>query len=607
MLRRLPMVMALVLVAAACQGGGETAITTSTTTTKQSGSSTTSTTITTTTLPPTDTAPTTSSTEAADLIFTGGPVVTMDPNLGTVEAIAIHGDTIIATGSSDEIARYEGPDTVVIDLEGRTITPGFVDAHTHILTDTGGLDVGQPLALENGITTLAEAFTNQARLDAFAAAAETGELRVRTHMYLVRTDNCGVDQGLWYEQYRPGEVLFERLRVAGVKIFSDGGTCGPLGASKPLIDGVGVSDPFHDLATLTSYIKDADDAGYQVIVHAQGDLAIAKVQDAYASVLAGGDNELRHRIDHNAIVTKDIASRYGELGLIPVLFGSSEACRPDLPWTDFYKDNGEEPREILAANPDLIVAWHGDDPWIQPIGALPELFSLVTRAAVAEDGSICEPPDWMAGEGVTVEQGLAMMTTGSAYALWQDDVVGSLTPGKLADLVVLSDNPLTVPTGELPDLEVLMTMIGGATEFCRSGAEAWCPNWTAPVGQIASASASRPGQGPELVLDGVAGGDSFWSSGADAPQWIQVDLPEPTTVSAVRFVVFQNPPGDTAHEMEVLIGGEWILVATFTGFTATGDVLTWEPSPLMEQVEALRMTTHESLSWPEWYEIEING
>ena len=598
------MLMGLVLVAAACQGAGETAITTSTTTTTLGDASITTTASTTTTVAETTT---TKPVEAAGLIFTGGPVVTMDPALGTVEAIAIDGAEIVAVGSVDEIARYQGPDTVVIDLEGRTVAPGFVDAHTHILTDMDGLDVGQRLALEHGITTLAEAFTDQERLDTFAAAAESGELRVRTHMYLVRTDNCGVDRGLWYEEYAPGEVLSERLRVAGVKIFSDGGTCGPLGASEPFLDGFEVSDPFHDLPTLTSYIKDAADGGYQVIVHAQGDLAIANVQDAYASVLAGGDNELRHRIDHNAIVTQEIAARYGELGLIPVLFGSSEACRPDLPWTDFYKENGEEPREILAANPDLIVGWHGDDPWILPIGALPELFSLVTRGAVAEDGTICDPPDWMAGEGVTVEQGLAMMTTGSAYALWQDEVVGSLTPGKLADVLVLSDNPLTVPAGELPEIDVLMTMIGGVAEFCRSGAEAWCPGWTAPVGPIASASASRSGQGPELVLDGVADGGSFWSSGADAPQWIQIDLPEPSTLSAVRFVVFQNPPSDTSHELEVLIGGEWKPVATFTGFTTTGDVLAWEPSPAMEQVKALRMTTLESLSWPEWYEIEIDG
>lgn len=594
------MLMALVLIAAACQGGGETAPTTTTTAPIRSGSSTTSTT--TTVAETTTTKPA----EAAGLIFTGGPVVTMDPDLGTVEAIAINGTEIVAVGSSDEIARYEGPETVVIDLAGRTVLPGFVDAHTHILTDMGGVAAGQLLALENGITSLGEAATSQQELDRLAAAAESGRLRVRVSMYLWRTDNCGVDQGLWYEKYQPGAILFEGLRVAGVKVFSDGGSCGPLGVSEPFLDGVDIADPFHDLETLTSYIRDAHDAGYQVAVHAQGDLAIADVQSAYASILAGGENDLRHRIDHNPIVTEDIVSGYNDLGLVVVLFGSSEACSADAPWTDFYKENGEQPAEILAANPDVVFAWHGDDPWLVPISPLAELFALVTRGAVAEDGTVCDPPDWMAGEGITVEQGLAMMTTGSAYALWQDEVVGSLTPGKLADLLVLSDNPLTVPAGQLPEIDVLMTMIGGVTEFCRSGAEAWCPNWTAPVGQIASASASRPGQGPELVLDGVAGGDSFWSSGADAPQWIQVDLPEPSTLSAVRFVVFQNPPSETAHELEVLVGGEWILVATFTGFTATGDVLTWEPSPPMERVEALRMTTHESLSWPEWYEVEID-
>jgi predicted amidohydrolase YtcJ len=541
------------------------------------------------------------------LIFTGGPVVTMDPAWGTVEAIAIDGDTIIAVGSSDEIARYRGPDTLVIDLAGRTVLPGFVDAHTHILTDMGGVAAGQPLALENGITTLGEAATSQQELDSLAAAAESGRLRVRVNMYLWRTDNCGVDQGRWYEKYPPGAILFERLRVAGVKVFADGGSCGPLGVSEPFLDGVDIADPFHDLNTLTSYIRDAHDAGYQVAVHAQGDLAIADVQDAYASVLAGDDNGLRHRVDHNPIVTEDIVSGYNDLGLVVVLFGSSEACAADAPWTDFYKDNGEEPAELLAANPDVVFAWHGDDPLLVPISPLAELFALVTRAAVTEDGSICEPPDWMTGEGITVEQGLAMMTTGSAYALWQDETVGSLTPGKLADVLVLSDNPLTVPAGELPEIDVLMTMIGGVTEFCRSGAEPWCPEWTAAIGPIAGASASRAGQGPELAVDGVIGGESFWSSGADAPQWIQIDLPEPATLSAVRFVVFQNPSSDTAHQLEVLVGGEWNLVATFTGFTATGDVLTWEPSPPMDQVEALRMTTSESLSWPEWYEIEIDG
>jgi len=541
----------------------------------------------------------------ADLIFTGGPVVTMDPVIGTVEAIAIDGDTIVAVGSASEIAGYQDADTVVIDLEGRTLIPGLVDAHTHILSDMGGPFAGQPLALANGITTIGEAYINPERLDGLVAASESGELRVRTHMYLIRTDACGTDQGLWYQEYPPDLRFGDRLRVAGVKIFADGGTCNPLGASQPFLTDVDVWDPFHDEDTLASYIRDAHEGGYQAVVHAQGDLAIAGAQNAYESILAGGENVLHHRIDHNAIVTPDVVSRYGDIGLVVVLFGSSEACAADAPWTSFYRDNGEEPGEIVAANPEVVFAWHGDDPWITPISPIKELFSLVTRGAVDEDGSICEPADWMAGEGVTVEQGLAMMTTGSAYALRQEATVGSLTPGKLADAVVLSGNPLTIPAAELPGVDVLMTMIGGVTEFCEVGAEAWCPGWAAPQDPQASASASRPGHGPELALDGSAAGESFWSSGADAPQWIQVDLPEPMTVSAIRFIVFQNPPGDTIHEMEVLVDGEWSLVETFSGFTTTGDVLSWEPSPAFESVEAFRMTTLESLSWPEWYEIEI--
>ncbi len=172
---------------------------------------------------------------------------------------------------------------------------------------------------------------------------------------------------------------------------------------------------------------------------------------------------------------------------------------------------------------------------------------------------------------------------------------------------MLSANPLTIPPDELPSIDVLMTMIGGATEYCADGARAFCPGGAPQQASVtATASASRPGHGPEVVLDGVAEGDSFWSSGADAPQWIQIDLLEPTTVSTIRFVVFQNPPSDTVHELEVLADGEWNLVATFKGFTTTGDVLEWRPSAPVINVEAFRVTTQESLSWPEWYEIEFD-
>jgi hypothetical protein len=115
------------------------------------------------------------------------------------------------------------------------------------------------------------------------------------------------------------------------------------------------------------------------------------------------------------------------------------------------------------------------------------------------------------------------------------------------------------------------------------------------------------GTHPGLVLDGSTDGESFWSSGVDAPAWIQVGFDEPATLEGLRFVVFQNPPSDTVHVLELLVGGVWSEVHRFEGFTTTGDVLEWVPDAPTPGVEAFRMTTTESASWPEWYEIVVTS
>jgi predicted amidohydrolase YtcJ len=604
MRRLLRLGLGLAVFTAACGGSSSApATTTPTVTTTEGSTSTTS--VGATSTPATATTTASDAPTPVDLILTGGPIVTMDPDLGTAEAIAIDGDRIVAVGSATDIARYAGLATTVIELDGRTVQPGFVDPHTHILTDMGGIEAGQAVALANGITSLADASVEPNAVSGFRDASLSGLLRVRTSLYLVRGDVCGEDLGTWYEVYPEDSVFGDRVRVAGVKIFADGGVCGALATSEPILDGYDSGPPFHDVATLTEMIRTADAGGYQVIVHAQGDVAIGEVQDAYAAVLDGGPNVMRHRIEHNAIQTAATIGRYGELGLIPTLFGPSEACRADLPWTDFYKEHGDRPGDLIAANPGLIVAWHGDDPWMTPISPIYELFSLVTRGRVGDDGVVCGPAEWMKGAEVARDQALEMMTVNAAYALRQEDMVGSLTPGKYADLLVLTDNLLTIPAESIPDVRLMATIIGGVTEFCLAGAEAWCPG-IEPRAIQASASASRAGHGPDLVLDGVVGGESFWSSGADAPGWIRIDLAEPATVTAVRFTVYQNPPGDTVHELELLIDGDWIPVETFQGFTTTGDVLTWRPAEPMENVVALRMTTTASPSWPEWFEIEVD-
>lgn len=590
---------AVALVATACNGSADNTTTSApnipTTASTSTLTSTVIETTTTTVLPPV---------EPADIVFIGGDVVTVDASYGTVEALAVSGSTIAAVGSSTDIERYIGPNTEIIDLDGRMLGPGFVDPHTHILTDAAPFEEGQQMALEAGITSLADGSAEPDMPEQFIERAASGELRVRTGLYLTITDPCGEHYGDWYQAYEPGQ-LDDRLRILGVKIFADGGVCGLVASSEPWAVGVPVGKPYHTDEQMRSWIQDAQDRGMQVIIHAQGDLAITQALDAYESVLKGAPNVLRHRIDHNVFVTPEIAPRYGEIGIVPAVFGGSSACTKGLEWEPIFINYGNRPNAIGLANPGIIVAWHGDDPWVLPIGAVPDLFSLVARTRVGDDGEICEAPDWMKAGGVPIDEALRMMTINAAYAIHAEDDVGSLTPGKLADLVVLSDNVLEIPTRDLLDVEVLATIIGGTTEYCAPGHQDLCPGIEPPDVDV-TASASRPGHGPELAFDGVTLGESFWSSGADAPGWIQQTFPEPVTVSEIRFIVYQTPPSDSVHKVEVLVNDAWSVVTTFTGYTEIGDVLVWHPDVPLEGVKAFRITTLESASWPEWYDIEVD-
>lgn len=478
MRRQFVVVCVLTLAASAC-----TTDSTPTTTTPEPQTTTSQAEVTTTSRQATTT--TASRSEPADVVFTNGIVHTQDPELGTVEALAVADGAIAATGASAEIERRIGEETRVVDLRGRTLIPGIIDAHTHILTDTG-LTKGQRQALENGITTLAEGFVDQSRLDTLVGAAKAGQLKLRTNLYLIRTDNCGSDHGLWYERYEPGQALAERVRVAGVKVFADGGTCGPVALSEAWAEGVEIGTPFATQDTMEGYIRDANEAGYQLLIHAIGDLAIEQVMDSYEAVLGpDGASTLRHRIDHNSMVPDDLVGRYEELGVTPVVFGWLGTCDIGPDWTEFWYSYGDDPSRILEANPNTIFAWHGDDPWVGPVSPLQEMFSLVTRSEPHENG-ICRASDRVAEKSITRQQAFDLMTTGSAYALELEDEVGSLTPGKHADLVILSDDLLTVAPDALLDIEVQMTMIGGKVEHCIDPV---CEGLTASNAEVPAGSA----------------------------------------------------------------------------------------------------------------------
>ena len=220
--------------------------------------------------------------------------------------------------------------------------------------------------------------------------------------------------------------------------------------------------------------SEAQAEGYQVAIHTMGDLAVETVLDGIEGALNGQPNTYRHRIEHNFNIRPELLERYGQIGIVAVVWRTFTywLMNPFYYMRGFIDLHGEpvQPwfspwRSLLKANPGLHVAWHSDHPWVGDT-PMTDLYGLVTRKELADDGvTVCRPPVWVASEKISVERALRLMTIEAAYALFMEDMIGSLRPEKFADLIVLSANPLTVSPESLRDLKVLLTMVGGNVEY----------------------------------------------------------------------------------------------------------------------------------------------
>lgn len=415
------------------------------------------------------------------IIFHHGTILTMDAAHPQAEALEITGQLITAVGTNEDILALARAESTVVDLDGRALMPGFVDPHTHLFNDSEAssdmtLPEVQQVALENGITTIGDTFVTEAFLAEMREFEAAGQLRIRTSLYLVATDNCGRLQGDWWKEYAPTQEPGEMLRIGGIKLFTDGGTCERPALSYELTPGEGLGDLFFTQEELNGLVVEVQTAGYQVAIHAIGDRAVEQAQNAIAAALDGEPNSYRHRIEHNSVIRPELLARYGEIGIVPLIFGPYPLCDPFGPPPPTEYQAWEWPwRALLDANPGLPIAWHGDDPFFGRIRPLDDLYSFVTRNEVGTEGQICEAPEWQKMHTITAVQALPLMTINAAYTLFRDEEVGSLEPGKYADLIVLSDNPETADPETIPQINIWLTMVGGRVEFCAPSHEDVCP------------------------------------------------------------------------------------------------------------------------------------
>jgi hypothetical protein len=210
-------------------------------------------------------------------------------------------------------------------------------------------------------------------------------------------------------------------------------------------------------AKMEALASGADQAQIQLCIHAIGDRAIAEILDMYERL--GGSNAAAHRfrIEHAQHMRPQDFARFAKLGIIASM--QPYHAIDDGRWAE--KRLGHERarwsyawRSMLAAGVPLAF---GSDWPVAPLSPILGIYAAVTRATL--DGK--HPDGWFPQQRLTVEEALLAYTQGSAYAAFQEDEKGSIAPGKLGDIVVLSDDLFTIPPARIKDAHVVMTIVGG--------------------------------------------------------------------------------------------------------------------------------------------------
>jgi len=428
----------------------------------------------------------------------------MDADFAVAEAIAIQGDRIFAVGSSEEILGMAGPETEVIDLAGQTLLPGFADGHTHILVFPyrmgKNLDEAQDLALSLGFTSVTEMWADDGFIQELLDAEATSRLRLRVNVFPSYNDGILDENGnkviirAWYPGNDPILDSERMLRIPGIKIFVDG--AGLPGRGCPAM-----SEPYHEQyqsadwfkqsclsvygdlywsqEELNQVVADTQAAGYRVAFHSMGDRGIEATLDAIAFALGDQPNSLhRHQIQHSSFLRPDLLERYILMDILGSVRGYFNTCDQDEYGSEWAANRYALPGLGIHAYLETDFGWtvDPDDSYaLRNSNPMVHLYGLVTHQQVNPDGSICTPAPWLSKHVISVEQALRMMTYEPAYAVSQEDVLGTLEPGKFADIIILSDNPITVNPNNLKYLEVWMTMVGGNVEYCAPGHEPFCP------------------------------------------------------------------------------------------------------------------------------------
>ena len=309
-----------------------------------------------------------------------------------------------------------------------------------------------------GVTSVINATGDLAEMEAYAAMRDRGLLTVRTKTAFgaVSTNHHLTPQFL--ADLEKARTMYHDDWVSAnlIKFFADG--AGTTAAQfEPAADGT-KTDPWYKPEDFQKIVTELDRRGYQVMTHAIGDAAAHMVLDAYEQVeKANGARDRRLRMTHIFSLTPDDLLRLVRLSVVPDM-QPAFCCSISLPHRTHRWQTLEKEGAPLAFSSDWPCSWPPD-----PFAGIQE---AVTRQSRGRGGDASAKAEYfLPEERVSVEQALKSYTQASAYARFSEKQIGTLEPGKAADLVVLSQDLLTVPHDQIAGTRAVMTMVGGRVVY----------------------------------------------------------------------------------------------------------------------------------------------
>ena len=329
-----------------------------------------------------------------------------------------------------------------------------------------------------GLTAVQDAYTNMKSFPVYerAAAANALKLRFRFAPPILPTGADAappqhkLDKPLTEADLAPYRKLRDTfqgplLKMIAVKGVLDGTVDARTAAMFEPYVGGGTGIPFWEQDDLNYTVAIYDKEGFQVLLHAIGDKAINMALNAFEyAAKTNGTSGRRHRVEHAEVPLLSDVPRFKRLGVIAstqAMFASPDATVLENFSALLGPDRASHADSFKIYDDAGVVQAFGSDWGVFPFEPLPAMYCAVTR--MTPQGT--PVGGWYPAGRISVEAALRHFTRDGAYATFDEELRGSLAPGKLADFVILSKDILSVPPAELLTTKVLLTVMGGKDTY----------------------------------------------------------------------------------------------------------------------------------------------